>query len=87
MYFNKMDYWDIKKATFNFDYQISQLANDTISDVTVSVNGVKFYSFRPEHRSGFQNKTIEIPLELIQGNNKIEISGQILNKKMLKTII
>ncbi|WP_420849473.1 cellulose biosynthesis cyclic di-GMP-binding regulatory protein BcsB [Pediococcus stilesii] len=81
MYFNKMDYWDIKKATFNFDYQISQLANDTISDVTVSVNGVKFYSFRPEHRSGFQNKTIEIPLELIQGNNKIEISGQILNKK------
>lgn len=84
MYFTKMDYWDIKKATFNFNYQISQLANDSISDITISVNGVKFYSFRPEHKSGFQNKEVEIPLYLLQGNNQIEISGQILNKSNAK---
>lgn len=48
------------------------------------MNGVKFYSFRPEHKSGFQSKAVEIPLELLQGTNKLEIKGQILNKKDAK---
>ncbi|AHA04560.1 cellulose synthase [Pediococcus pentosaceus SL4] len=84
MYFTKMDYWNVKKATFNFNYQVSQLADKTTSDITLSMNGVKFYSFRPEHKSGFQSKAVEIPLELLQGTNKLEIKGQILNKKDAK---
>ncbi|ASC09020.1 Cellulose synthase (UDP-forming) [Pediococcus pentosaceus] len=84
MYFTKMDYWNVKKATFNFNYQVSQLADKTTSDITLSINGVKFYSFRPEHKSGFQSKAVEIPLELLQGTNKLEIKGQILNKKDAK---
>lgn len=75
MYFTKMDYWNVKKATFNFNYQVSQLADKTTSDITLPMNGVKFYSFRPEHKSGFQSKAVEIPLELLQGTNKLEIKG------------
>jgi hypothetical protein len=81
MYFTKVDYWDVKKATFNFDYQVSQLATQQMSDITVSINGVKFASFRPEHKSGFQTKQIEIPLELLSGTNELKVSGQILNQK------
>ncbi|WP_268817197.1 cellulose biosynthesis cyclic di-GMP-binding regulatory protein BcsB [Pediococcus acidilactici] len=85
MYFTKMDYWNIKKATFNFNYQVSQLADKEISDITISLNGVKFFSFRPAHRSGFQSKEVEIPLELLEGTNKLEIKGQILNEKDSKS--
>lgn len=80
MYFVKMDYWDVKKATFNLNYQVSQLSSRQNSDVTVSVNGVKFDSFRPKDETGFQSQQIEIPLNLLKGSNKIQINGQILNQ-------
>jgi cellulose synthase (UDP-forming) len=80
MYFTKMDYWDIKKATFNLTYQISQLAETQKSDITVSINGVKFYSFRPHDGDGFQTEQISIPVELLTGENNLQISGQVLNK-------
>ena len=80
MYFTKMDYWKVKKATFNFNYQISQLASRQTSDITVSINGVKFKSFRPKDKSGFQTEKIEIPLDLLSGENELQINGQVLNK-------
>ena len=80
MYFTKMDYWDVKKLTFNFNYQVSQLANDQTSDITVSLNGVKFHSFRPGDKTGFQTEKIDVPLDLLSGSNELTISGQILNK-------
>ena len=80
MYFTKMDYWDVKKVTFNFNYQVSQLANRQTSDITVSLNGVKFYSFRPKDKTGFQTEKIDVPLELVSGSNRLTINGQILNK-------
>lgn len=80
MYFTKMDYWTVKKATFNFNYQISQLASRDTSDITVSINGVKFDSFRPQAKTGEQTETITIPLNLLKGQNELEINGQILNQ-------
>lgn len=80
MYFIKMDYWDVKKATINLNFQISQLANRATSDLTVSLNGTKFYSFRPEKKTGLQTKSITVPLRLLQGENQLKISGQILNQ-------
>ncbi|MQS75579.1 cellulose biosynthesis cyclic di-GMP-binding regulatory protein BcsB [Companilactobacillus halodurans] len=80
MYFNKMDYWQVDKATFNFNYQVSQLANSQASDITVSLNGVKFYSFRPQDSTGFQTESVDVPLDLMNGSNKLTISGQILNQ-------
>lgn len=79
MYFTKIDYWDVKKATFNLKYQITQLENDENSDITIAVNGVKFYSWRPEKTTEIQTETIDIPLELISGSNTLTIEGQIIN--------
>ncbi len=61
MYFVKMGYWDVKKATLNLNFQTSQLSDKQISDITVSVNNVKFDSFRPKRVSGIQTKKITIP--------------------------
>ena len=60
-------------------YQITQLKNNQTSDLTVAVNGVKFYSWRPENTTGIQQKTIEIPLELIKETNTLTVEGQIIN--------
>ncbi|WP_261805914.1 cellulose biosynthesis cyclic di-GMP-binding regulatory protein BcsB [Lapidilactobacillus luobeiensis] len=80
MYFIKMDYWRLKKATFNFSFQLSQLADQQISDITVSLNNIKIYSFRPENSTGLQTKEIELPLDLISGSSELRINGQILNR-------
>lgn len=85
-YFTKIDYWDVKKATLNLSYQVSQIADDQTSDITVSINGVKFYSFRPEIKDGVQTKQIDIPLNLIKGANNLKIYGQILNKSDKSTV-
>nr|WP_225422739.1 cellulose biosynthesis cyclic di-GMP-binding regulatory protein BcsB [Lactiplantibacillus garii] len=81
MYFIKMDYWRVKKVTINFNFQISQLANRATSDITLSLNGTKFYSFRPESKTGLQTKAVKVPLRLLQGENQLTVSGQILNRK------
>lgn len=78
-YFIKMDYWRVKQVTLNLNFQISQLSDRQLSDITVSVNDVKFASFRPKRQTGLQTKSIKIPLRLIQGQNNLRISGQILN--------
>ncbi|CAJ1181032.1 hypothetical protein CPR19088_GLDEOEPO_01475 [Companilactobacillus paralimentarius] len=80
MYFTKVDYWNVKKVNFNFNYQISQLASRQSSDITVSINGVKFYSFRPKAETGFQTEKISIPLDLLQASNKLQINGQVLDQ-------
>ncbi|WP_054650146.1 cellulose biosynthesis cyclic di-GMP-binding regulatory protein BcsB [Lacticaseibacillus pantheris] len=78
--FTKEDYWDIHKAQFNFSFQVSQLSNRQTSDITLSLNGVKFYSFRPDKTSGLQSKTVDLPLDLLRGSNVLTINGQIINQ-------
>ncbi|MFC6171498.1 cellulose biosynthesis cyclic di-GMP-binding regulatory protein BcsB [Loigolactobacillus jiayinensis] len=80
MYFIKVGYWDVKQATLNLNYQVSQLSNQTTSDITVSINGTKFYSFRPQNKTGLQTETIDIPTDLIGGTNNLRITGQILDQ-------
>ena len=41
---------------------------------------MKFYSWRPENTTGIQQKTIEIPLELIKVTNTLTVEGQIINQ-------
>ena len=79
MYFTRIDYWDVQKATFNLNYQITQLENSESSDLTVAVNGVKFFSWRPSNTTEKQTQTIDIPLELLSGSNTLTIEGQIIN--------
>ena len=78
-YFIKMDYWQVKRATLNLNFQVSQLSSRQLSDITVTLNDVKFYAFRPSKQTGLQTKSIKIPLRLLQGQNVLKINGQILN--------
>lgn len=80
MYFNKVDYWNVKKATFNLDYMISQLSNDQTSNITLELNGVKFYSFKPGNNGNQQNMTVDLPTNLLQNSNTLTVEGQIINK-------
>ena len=80
MYFTRVDYWKIKKATFTLNFEVSQLANNQISDITMSINGVKFYSFRPNDKKGRQTIQVTIPADLIQDSNVLTIDGQIMDK-------
>ncbi|MFD2305453.1 cellulose biosynthesis cyclic di-GMP-binding regulatory protein BcsB [Enterococcus termitis] len=80
MYFTKIDYWDVKKASLNLKYQITQLENSQYSDITVAVNGVKFFSFRPENAAEIQEEEITIPLDLLQDTNTLTVEGQIINR-------
>ena len=80
MYFTKMDYWHVKKATFNFNFQISQLASRQTSDITVSLNGVAFYSFRPKKTLGIQSEQIKMPVNLLSGENELRVKGQVLGE-------
>lgn len=80
MYFTKVDYWKIKEATLNLVYEVSQLADAQTSDLTISLNGVKFYSFRPKDGVGKQTISISLPQDLIQDSNTLTIQGQIVNK-------
>lgn len=81
MMFTKEDYWDVKKATLSLNYQISQLASRSTSDITLALNGIKFASFRPAKETGLQTKQVDIPLRLLQGTNTLQISGQIQTRK------
>ncbi|GAX03647.1 cellulose synthase [Secundilactobacillus pentosiphilus] len=81
MYFVKMGYWHVKRATLNLNFQVSQLTDRQSSDITVTVNGVTFYSFRPAKTRGLQSKQIRIPTRLIKSQNNLQVQGQLLNRK------
>ena len=78
--FQKMGYWQVKKATLNLNFQLSQLSDRQESDLTVAVNGVKVASFRPEKTTQRQTKTVEIPVDLLESTNVLRISGQIVDR-------
>ena len=80
MYFTKIDYWNVKKATFNMTYAITQLRNDEDCNITFALNGIKFYSFKPTHHDGQQTVNVDIPLDLLQDSNVLTVEGQIITK-------
>ena len=69
-----------RKSIIQYDLPNHTIKNNQTSDLTVAVNGVKFYSWRPENTTGIQQKTIEIPLELIKETNTLTVEGQIINQ-------
>lgn len=79
MYFTRVDYWDVKRATFNFTFALTQLKDTQQSNITLAVNGVKFYSFAPKKTTDRQTVKVDIPLDLIQDSNTLTIEGQIVD--------
>lgn len=86
MYFSKESYWNVKKTTFNLTYQASQLTNKQTSDITVTVNGVKSASFRPQTGDGTQTKAIAIPTKLLAADNQLTVTGQIETQKKDRSV-
>lgn len=82
-YFSVLEYWDVDKVTLNLDYNVSQLTRNEASSITISMNGTKFYSFRPtEATQERQSLSLEIPKDLLKkGENELKVEGVIVTKE------
>ncbi|WP_238651393.1 cellulose biosynthesis cyclic di-GMP-binding regulatory protein BcsB [Paenibacillus piscarius] len=78
-YFTVMKYWDVEQVTINLHYQSSQLNEDTRSSVTLSLNGIPFYSFRPSRdNNGEQSLSLTAPKSFLrEGSNTLSIQGSL----------
>ncbi len=71
--------WDIKDARFTLEFSTTQLVSEYLSSITISVNGVRFYSEDVPVTDGLRRTLVlKIPVEyLIKGYNVIRIEGYI----------
>ncbi len=79
-YFQLPDHWQVDEAILHLDYQVSQLAIEDRSSITLQMNGVSFYSFRPDPtKEGKQRLTIAIPPEVLTaGTNSLAMIGNVM---------
>ena len=71
--------WNIKDAQLSLSFSTTQLVSEVLSDITISINGVRFYSERVPVTDGNRRElTVKIPIEHIsEGYNYISIEGYI----------
>ena len=71
--------WDLRDAQFTLSFSTTQLVSEVLSDITISINGVRFYSERVPVTDGTRRElTVKIPIEHITtGYNVIAIEGYI----------
>ncbi|MFC4779207.1 cellulose biosynthesis cyclic di-GMP-binding regulatory protein BcsB [Paenibacillus sp. GCM10023252] len=76
-YWEIADYWDVSGASITLDYQVTPLAVVEESSATLTVNGVKLHSFRPQVKDGSKQRLrVEVPKELlVQGSNVLSIEA------------
>jgi hypothetical protein len=76
-FFEVMDYWNVEDLRINLHFQISQITEDQVSSVTLSLNGSPFYTFRPSlGNNGEQQLTIPAPKSFLnKGTNTLSIQG------------
>jgi hypothetical protein len=78
-YFTVMDYWNIETVIINLHFQVSQTNVDQQSSVTLSLNGIPFYSFRPaSENNGEQSLSVAAPQGFLkEGSNTLSIQGNL----------
>lgn len=78
-YFTVMDYWNVDQVTINLHFQISQITEEQLSSVTLSLNGIPFYSFRPSlENNGEQVLSIPAPKEFLKtDSNTLTLQGEL----------
>ncbi|PZG40760.1 glycosyltransferase [Listeria ivanovii] len=65
--FTVENYWDVSNATAKLVYTITQLNEKEISTMTLKINDVAFYSFRPDKTDkGTRQIEIEIPKDKLK---------------------
>ncbi|KWX88540.1 cellulose synthase, partial [Paenibacillus riograndensis] len=76
-YFTVMDYWNVQDLKVNLHFQVSQITEDQISSVTLSLHGSPFYSFRTSlQTNGKQSVTIPAPKCFLKPEvNTLSIQG------------
>jgi hypothetical protein len=76
-YFEIMDYWNVDELKIKLNFQISQITEEQISSVTLTLNGSPFYSFRPSLKdNGEQQLTLQAPKGFLKkGTNTLGIQG------------
>lgn len=69
--------WDIADAQLTLSFSTTQLVSEFLSDITISINGVRFYSENVPVTDGTRRElTVKIPVEHItEGYNVIAIEG------------
>ncbi|MHA7963423.1 cellulose biosynthesis cyclic di-GMP-binding regulatory protein BcsB [Paenibacillus sp. CAU 1782] len=79
-YFQVPEHWEVDGATLHLDYQVSQLAIEDRSSITLQMNGASFYSFRPDpNKEGKQRLTVAIPPEVLTaGTNTLALIGNVM---------
>lgn len=78
-YFTVMDYWNVDNVMINLHFQISQITKDQQSSVTLSLNGIPFYSFRPSlDNNGEQVLSIPAPKGFLKkDSNTLTLQGDL----------
>ncbi|HEY4432033.1 MAG TPA: cellulose biosynthesis cyclic di-GMP-binding regulatory protein BcsB [Paenibacillus sp.] len=76
-YFEVMDYWNVDELSIKLHFQISQITEEQISSVTLTLNGTPFYTFRPSLKdNGEQQLVLQAPKGLLKkGTNTLGIQG------------
>ncbi len=79
-YFEIMEYWNVDELRINLHFQISQIAKEQISSITLTLNGSPFYTFRPSlNNNGEQQLTVQAPKGFLKkGTNTLGIQGNLL---------
>lgn len=82
------DEWDVKDARLTLSFSTTQLADEMLSDITISINGVRFYSERIPSTDGLRRELqVKIPVEhIISGYNIIHIEGYIRTRDGLPCV-
>ncbi|WP_310830691.1 cellulose biosynthesis cyclic di-GMP-binding regulatory protein BcsB [Paenibacillus pedocola] len=78
-YFTVMNYWNVDTVKINLHFQISQITKDQQSSVTLSLNGIPFYSFRPTlDKNGEQMLSIPAPKGFLKkDSNTLTLQGDL----------
>ncbi|WP_342420639.1 cellulose biosynthesis cyclic di-GMP-binding regulatory protein BcsB [Paenibacillus sp. FSL E2-0178] len=78
-YFTVMDYWNVDAVNIRLHFQVSQINAEQQSSVTLSLNGIPFYSFRPSaENNGEQSLSVPAPKGFLkEGSNTLSIQGNL----------
>lgn len=65
--FTVENYWDVSNANVKLVYTITQLSEKEVSTMTLKINDVAFYSFKPDKADkGTKQIEIEIPKDKLK---------------------
>ncbi|HWP51826.1 MAG TPA: cellulose biosynthesis cyclic di-GMP-binding regulatory protein BcsB [Clostridia bacterium] len=81
--------WDIRSATLILRYDVSQLADNTVSSLTFTLNNTLFYSVHPAPSLNGKIQELSVPLPIDQikeGQNELTIEAYVRTQDRLPCV-